>query len=356
MASVDNYTVVGWKDAPEHQTTPTSATNFNHMDNGIKENNTAIQDLCTEVADKAPKNPTFTQASTRTNINSGESTETIFGKIKKWFASLGSLAFISTNSSTSNYLRGDGTWVTPPNTTYSNATASAAGLMSAADKTKLNGIASGAQVNSVTGVKGSAEGSYRTGNINLTAANLGIGNATTSAAGLMSKTDKAKLDGVESGAQVNSIKGVKGASESSYRTGYVSISASNIGLGNVDNTRDANKSVNYANTAGRATTAGDADYATAAGTGWDWGNNPGYTGSGNDPKYSNYNLVTGPTNNTMNIDWKHIGGYGPFMKVGGTNVGNLVRGNTDHNITVSWNGSRLELYIDGSYAGRVVLD
>jgi hypothetical protein len=38
---------------------------------------------------------------------------------------------------------------TPPteNTTYDAATTSAAGLMSAADKTKLNGIASGAEVN-----------------------------------------------------------------------------------------------------------------------------------------------------------------------------------------------------------------
>lgn len=44
------------------------------------------------------------------------------------------------------YLRGDGTWQTPPdtNTTYSNATTSAAGLMSASDKTKLNGIATSA--------------------------------------------------------------------------------------------------------------------------------------------------------------------------------------------------------------------
>ena len=38
------------------------------------------------------------------------------------------------------YLRGDGTWQTPPNTTYSPATQSANGLMSAADKTKLDGI------------------------------------------------------------------------------------------------------------------------------------------------------------------------------------------------------------------------
>ena len=44
------------------------------------------------------------------------------------------------------YLRGDGTWQTPPdtNTTYSAATQSANGLMSAADKTKLDGIATGA--------------------------------------------------------------------------------------------------------------------------------------------------------------------------------------------------------------------
>ena len=53
------------------------------------------------------------------------------------------------------------------------ATQSAAGLMSAADKTKLDGIASGAQVNTVTGVKGDAESSYRVGNVNLTAANVG---------------------------------------------------------------------------------------------------------------------------------------------------------------------------------------
>jgi hypothetical protein len=44
--------------------------------------------------------------------------------------------------------------------------------MSATDKTKLDGIASGAQVNSITGVKGNAESSYRTGNVNLTPANI----------------------------------------------------------------------------------------------------------------------------------------------------------------------------------------
>lgn len=38
----------------------------------------------------------------------------------------------------SQFLRGDGTWATPANTTYNDATTTVHGLMSAADKTKLN--------------------------------------------------------------------------------------------------------------------------------------------------------------------------------------------------------------------------
>ncbi len=42
------------------------------------------------------------------------------------------------------FLKQDGTWATPTNTTYANATTAAAGLMSAADKQKLLGIADNA--------------------------------------------------------------------------------------------------------------------------------------------------------------------------------------------------------------------
>ena len=59
-----------------------------------------------------------------------------------------------------------------------DASQSASGLMSATDKTKLDGIAAGAQVNSITGVKGNAELTYRTGNVNLTLANIGIRSGT----------------------------------------------------------------------------------------------------------------------------------------------------------------------------------
>ena len=50
---------------------------------------------------------------------------------------------------------------------------------------------------------------------------------------------KDKLDGIETGAQVNTVTGVKGNSESSYRTGNINITKDNIGLGNVVNTGDS---------------------------------------------------------------------------------------------------------------------
>lgn len=72
------------------------------------------------------------------------------------------------------YLRSDGTWAVPPdnNTTYSVATQSVNGLMSSADKRKLDGLS-----NDYGGA---------------------IGLATSSKDGLMSKGDKAKLDAIGS--------------------------------------------------------------------------------------------------------------------------------------------------------------
>src|SRR5574344_260219 len=128
------------------------------------------------------------------------------------------------------YLRADGTWVVPPdtNTTYTNATTSADGLMSSTDKTKLNGISEGAEVNQnsfstvASGLNSFAATSKSdafniTGGTNISVsldtANKNVvisstipatyDNATTSTAGLMSATDKTKLDGIATGAEVN---------------------------------------------------------------------------------------------------------------------------------------------------------
>lgn len=111
----------------------------------------------------------------------GDSFKVILGKIRKFFTDIkAAVTGLTISGRTITYTKADGTTgtLTTQDTTYSNATTSAAGLMSAEDKTKLNGIASGAQVNSVTGVKGGAESAYRTGQVNLTPANIGAAAAS----------------------------------------------------------------------------------------------------------------------------------------------------------------------------------
>ena len=108
--------------------------------------------------------------------------KTVFGRIQKFLNDLKAncVTSLSVSGKTITYTKaggGTGT-ITTQDTTYSAATTSKAGLMSAADKTKLDGIASGAQVNSVTGIKGNAETNYRTGNVNITPANIGAAPAS----------------------------------------------------------------------------------------------------------------------------------------------------------------------------------
>ena len=123
--------------------------------------------------------------------------------------------------STDRYFRSDGTWAVPPNTTYAVATTSTNGLMSASDKTKLDGIATGANKYTHPSYTARSSGLYKvtvdsTGHVSNVSAvtksditalgipgqdtNTTYGNATTSTAGLMSAADKKKLDGITSGA------------------------------------------------------------------------------------------------------------------------------------------------------------
>lgn len=108
---------------------------------------------------------------------------------------------------------GTGTWVDQKDTTYGVVTDSAPGLMSAAEHTKLAGIAAGANNYSHPTYTAKTSGLYKvtvdgTGHVSGTVAvskgditalgipgtNTTYDNATSSADGLMSKTDKAKLD------------------------------------------------------------------------------------------------------------------------------------------------------------------
>ena len=126
---------------------------------------------------KLSDNPTFTEASTRTNIASGEATTTLWGKVKKFFSDLKTVAFTGsyndlsdkptiptdtwrkvqlngvdklgtgTNTNPLNLKAGSNVTITESSgtftfaatdTTYSDATASASGLMSATDFKKIN--------------------------------------------------------------------------------------------------------------------------------------------------------------------------------------------------------------------------
>ena len=129
------------------------------------------------------------------------------------------------------------------------------------EKSKLAGIESGAQVNTVNSVSG------KTGAVTLTKSDVGLSNVDntsdlskpistatqTSLDGKVDKVtgkglsandytdlDKAKLLGIESGAQVNTVTSVAG------KTGVVTLSKNDVGLSNVDNTSDANKPISNA--------------------------------------------------------------------------------------------------------------
>ena len=73
-----------------------------------------------------------------------------------------------------------------------------------------------------------------------TAPAISISAATTSAAGSMSAADKTKLDNIANGAQVNTVTSVAG------KTGVVALAKADVGLDNVDNTSDAAKPVSTA--------------------------------------------------------------------------------------------------------------
>lgn len=84
------------------------------------------------------------------------------------------------------------------------------------------------------------------GELTISATDTTYSDATQQTHGLMSAADKTKLSGIETGAQVNTVTGVKGSNEAEYRTGNISISKGNVGLGNVDNTADADKPISTA--------------------------------------------------------------------------------------------------------------
>lgn len=131
------------------------------------------------------------------------------------------------------------------------------------EKSKLAGIEAGAQVNVGTNL-GVSRNSTSYTITSSTGSNTTLSAATAANAGVMLATDKSKLDGIESGAQVNDVTTVAG------QTGAVTL-----------DTDDVSEGTNQYFTSARATTAikNDIDWkATNWNTAYGWGNhaNAGY--------------------------------------------------------------------------------
>lgn len=115
-------------------------------------NASGVPVACTYTLGKSvPSNAVFTDTTYSTFVKSGSG------------AKAGLVPAPSTTAGTTKYLREDGTWQVPPdtNTTYSAATTSASGLMTAAMVTKLNSIATGANAYTHPSYSAKTSGLYK---------------------------------------------------------------------------------------------------------------------------------------------------------------------------------------------------
>ena len=183
---------------------------------------------------------------TAENVASGDTSATLWGKVKNWFSRLKSLAFKN------KVAAGDFEAGAIKN---ADVAADAAIAQSKVSGLMTDYVASISVNGRTVTYKNKSGATMGTATTQDTTYEL----ASQSSNGLMSSTDKTKLDGIESGAQKNTVLGVKGSSESAYRTGNVNITKANIGLGNVDNTSDEDKPVSAATQTalnGKANTSG----------------------------------------------------------------------------------------------------
>lgn len=110
------------------------------------------------------------------------------------------------------------------------ASTTQAGLMSASDKAKLNGIAENANTYSLPLASAGTRGGVKTGYVQ-----------NDKNYPVQLSDDKMFVN--VPWADTQTITGVKGNAETSYRTGNVNITPADIGLENINNTSDSNKNV-----------------------------------------------------------------------------------------------------------------
>ncbi len=137
---------------------------------------------------------------------------------------------------------------TTPAISISAATTGAAGSMSSADKTKLDGIEAGAQVNVGTDLSYTASSRLLASS---TGADVTLPEATTTLAGLQSAADKTRIDQL-------------GADDSPSFTGLTITGTAPVVIPHIHGSIAGNFYVHVRNTSGGALAAGTAVYATGS--------------------------------------------------------------------------------------------
>lgn len=234
----------------------------------------------------------------------------------------------------------------------SAATAKADGLMSAADKAKLDGIQAGASSYTHPTHPAHASGLYKVavdslGHVSSATAvtksditalgipaqdtNTTYGAATANAAGLMSAADKKKLDGIAAGAQANAVTSVNG------KTGAVKLGASDVGAASASHTHPASQ------VSGLASVATSGKYADLTGAPSSMKNPAALTVQANGKTVATYD---GSSAATANITPENIGAAPsshthPYLSLsGGTLKGGVAFG---------WGGG---MWISGMTPGK----
>lgn len=239
----------------------------------------------------------------------------------------------------------------------SAATESADGLMTSADKAKLDGIQAGASSYTHPTHTAHESGLYKVavdslGHVSSATAvtksditALGIpaqdtdttyGKATANADGLMSAADKKKLDGIAAGAQANAVTSVNG------KTGAVNLGASDVGAASARHTHPASQ------VSGLARVATSGKYADLTGAPSSMKNPAALTVQANGETVAAYD---GSSAATANITPANIGAAPsshthPYLPIsGGTLTGNVafgqsggnwISGKTQENAPLQW--------------------
>ena len=152
---------------------------------------------------KAGSNVTLTPAAGSLTIAAKDTTYSVFKGATSSAAGSTGLVPAPATGKQSQFLRGDGTWASPANTTYSAGTGlSLSGTtfnLDQASSTERGGILLGYEENG-RNYPVELDAEENRAFVNVPWQNTTYNNATTSTAGLMSAADKAKLDGIASGA------------------------------------------------------------------------------------------------------------------------------------------------------------